>query len=301
MWAALKYAREHEGAEGQQNLLLMDEPELCLHPNAIREACNTLYDLPSTGKWQVMVTTHSPAFIDLSRDNTTVVRVERDASADIIRGTTVFRPEIAKLSEDDKTELKMLNLCDPNLCEFFFGGRTVIVEGDTEYTAFKFILSKYADDPKLHDVHIVRARGKATICLVAKILNQFGARYGILHDSDSPTCVARKRNGELYNRTNSAWTVNGNICESVEVALSAGRARLIAMIPNFEAAFFEEEVSSEKPVNAWQRLKASDEACETVRDLLYCLLDFECDVPAECEEWDDIAQLTTRWEAYAAV
>lgn len=300
MWAALKYAREHEGKEGQQNLLLMDEPELCLHPNAIREACSTLYDLPSTGKWQVMVTTHSPVFIDLSRDNTTVVRVERDSVEDVIRGTTVFRPGKAKLSDDEKIELKMLNLCDPSLCEFFFGGRTIIVEGDTEYTALKYVLDKYSDDPKLNDVHIVRARGKATICLIAKILNQFNARYGILHDSDSPTCVARKKDGTPYTKTNPAWTVNGNISEAVKVALHEGRTRLLAMIPNFEVSFFGVEVSSEKPVTTWKKLRDSDELCEQIRSLLYCLLDFTAVVPDECEEWNDVAQLTTRWDAYVA-
>ena len=65
----------------------------------------------------------------------------------------------------------MLNICDPHLCEFFFGGRTIIVEGDTEYTAFTYVLNKYAGDDKLNDVHVIRARGKPTICLVAKILN----------------------------------------------------------------------------------------------------------------------------------
>ena len=300
MWAALKYAREHEGVEGQQNLLLMDEPELCLHPNAVREACKTLYELPLTGKWQVMLTTHSPAFIDLSRDNTTVVRVERDPTADVIKGTTVFRPEKARLSNDEKIELKMLNLCDPSLCEFFFGGKTVIVEGDTEYTAFKYIMDKYSDDPRLHDVHIVRARGKATICLVAKILNQFNAKYGILHDSDSPTCVAKKKNGQPYTRTNTAWTLNGSICDAVKLALNEDRTRLVAMIPNFEAAFFGEEVSSDKPVNTWKKLKASDVLCEKVRNLLYCLIDFDDAVPAECEDWSDVEQLVKRWDAYQA-
>jgi putative ATP-dependent endonuclease of OLD family len=299
MWAALKYAREHEGGDVQQNLLLMDEPELCLHPNAIREACNTLYDLPAGGKWQVMVTTHSPAFIDLSRDNTTVVRVERDADGKVIRGTTVFRPSKAKLNDDEKVELKMLNLCDPSLCEFFFGGRTIIVEGDTEYTAFKYILDKYPDDALLRDVHIVRARGKATICLVAKILNQFDARYAILHDSDSPKCVAQKRNGTIYQIDNPAWTVNSQICAAVENALEAGRARLVAMIPNFEVAFFGKEVSSEKPINAWKKLKGSPELCEKIRSLLHCLLDFDKPVPAECEEWSETQQLLTRWEAMA--
>jgi hypothetical protein len=48
-----------------------------------------------------MVTTHSPVFIDFSRDNTTIVRVERQENG-TIQGTTVFRPEKAQLSDDDK-------------------------------------------------------------------------------------------------------------------------------------------------------------------------------------------------------
>ncbi|MDR3543128.1 MAG: hypothetical protein P4L69_19510 [Desulfosporosinus sp.] len=77
-----------------------------------------------------MVTTHSPAFIDFSRDNTTIIRVERGEQGDV-KGTTVFRPKRAKLDENDKQLLKLLNICDPYVAEFFFGGHSIIVEGDT--------------------------------------------------------------------------------------------------------------------------------------------------------------------------
>jgi len=301
MWAALKYAAEKNAEAGNRtNLLLMDEPELCLHPNAVRDACNTLYNLPAAHNWQVMVTTHSPAFIDLSRDNTTVVRVDRNEQGHVITGTTVFRPETAKLSDDEREELKMLNLCDPSLCECLFGGKTVIVEGDTEYTAFKYILNKFPEDDRLKDVNLVRARGKSTICLVAKILNQFGARYAILHDSDKPNCIAEDQTGKLYSRANPAWKVNMNICNSVTDGLEAGRVRLVASIPNFEAAFFGKEVSSEKPVNAWKILKDDDAICERVRGLLRCLVDFNAPVPEQCEEWDNLEQLQQRVAALVA-
>ena len=118
--------------------MLIDEPEICLHPNAIRDACRVLYDLPNSGNWQVMVTTHSPIFIDFSRDNTTIVKVEKNA-AGAIQGTTVFRPDTVQLDADDKRNLKLLNLCDPYVAEFFFGGKVIVVEGDTEYTAFNYI------------------------------------------------------------------------------------------------------------------------------------------------------------------
>lgn len=301
MWAALKYAAEKKADDGgtRPNLLLMDEPELCLHPNAIREACNVLYNLPAGGNWQVMVTTHSPAFIDLSRDNTTVVLVERDTAGHIIRGTTVFRPSNANLSADEKEELKMLNLCDPHLCEFFFGGRTIIVEGDTEYTAFKYVMEKFSNDEKLTDAHIIRARGKPTICLVVKILNQFGARYAVLHDSDSPTVFRRKKGStDAKEVKNGAWTSNAKIRDAVKEGIEAAKVRLIASIPNFEGAFFGEEVDEDKPFHAWSKLKDDDGLCMKVKALLYSLLDHAEAVPAECAEWDNEESLLKRWEAY---
>lgn len=299
MWAALKYAAEKKGAEdARPNLLLMDEPELCLHPNAIRDACNVLYNLPQTGKWQVMVTTHSPAFIDLSRDNTTVVRVERDNNSSIIRGSTVFRPEKANLSADEKEELKMLNLCDPHLCEFFFGGRTIIVEGDTEYTAFKYAIQTN-DDETLRDVHVVRARGKATICLIAKILNQFHARYAVLHDSDCPTVKRRKKKGKGFDEIrNPAWTNNLKIQAAVEEGVDAKRVRLLALIPNFEGAFLGEERTDEKPAHAWATMKQDESVRRRVTSLLRALLDHGEAAPAECCEWNSEQELLERWDAF---
>jgi putative ATP-dependent endonuclease of OLD family len=303
MWAALKYAAEKKADDGgtRPNLLLLDEPELCLHPDAIREACSVLYNLPAGGNWQVMVTTHAPAFIDLSRDNTTVVRVERDTDGDMIRGTTVFRPSNANLSADEKEELKMLNLCDPHLCEFFFGGKTVIVEGDTEHTAFKYAINSFPDDPRLKDVHIIRARGKATICLVAKILNQFGGKYAVLHDSDSPTIFRRKKgSSETIEVTNGAWTSNSTIRDAVAEGIKAARVRLVASIPNFEGPFFGEEVDEDKPFYAWNQMKENNAICTNVKALLYSLLDHTVEVPVECAEWEQEDVLLKRWQAYHA-
>ncbi|MEZ5384110.1 MAG: AAA family ATPase [Prosthecobacter sp.] len=284
MWAALRYIAEStkKGETGPSHLLLLDEPELCLHPNAIREACRTLYQLPETNKWQVMVTTHSPAFIDLSRDNTTVVRVERDVSG-TVRGTTVFRPTRAKLDVDEKRELKLLNIYDPNVAEFFFGGRTILVEGDTEYTAFKFIIAEKAADAEFKDVHVVRARGKATIRLLAKILNQFGARYAAMHDSDTPKLA----NGN----TNPAWTNNERILSEIKNAPDATRVRLVAAVTNFESAMFGAEVDSEKPYNAYQTLKDDPDAQTRVAELLAALVDFTKPLPANCIQWAELSQL----------
>ncbi|BDC88291.1 hypothetical protein NUITMVA2_36480 [Aeromonas caviae] len=63
LWATLKYLSEIQDSKtSRPHVLLLDEPEICLHPSAIREARNVLYELPENGNWQVMLTSHSPIF-----------------------------------------------------------------------------------------------------------------------------------------------------------------------------------------------------------------------------------------------
>jgi putative ATP-dependent endonuclease of the OLD family len=263
------------------HVLLMDEPEICLHPNAIREACRVLYGLSSAGSgWQVMITTHSPAFIDLSRDNTTIVRVERDALGDI-RGTTVFRPMKAKLDEDDKRLLKLLNVWDPYVGEFFFGGRTVIVEGDTEYSAFQLVME---DERSLFgDVHVIRARGKFIIPTLIKILNHFGSSYAVLHDGDRP-----KLDG---GNSNPAWAANSAILKAVQAAPDPKAVRLVASVPNFEEAYLDSIAKGDKPYRAIVQLKSNEEAYKRIRALLVALLDPVQALPDRAIAWSDLQQI----------
>jgi len=264
------------------HVLLLDEPEICLHPSAIRDACRVLYDLPKAGNWQVMVTTHSPAFVDISRDNTTIIRVERSETGDVT-ATTVFRPEKVQMDEDDRKRLKLLNLYDPYVAEFFFGGKTVVVEGDTEYTAFKYIIAN-ENAETFRNVHIVRARGKATIVSLIKILNQFGSGYSILHDSDRPMLAGAKRNG--------AWTTNSRILDAFN-SNNPGmfQRRLIASKVNFEEAYLGAPASGEKPYNAIEQLRQDITKYENVKQLLRALVDPQQAPPANAIEWKSIDEL----------
>jgi putative ATP-dependent endonuclease of OLD family len=268
---------------------MIDEPELCLHPNAIRDACRVLYDLAERPGWQIMVTTHSPVFIDLSRDNTSIVRVERQAGGKV-NGTTLFRPERSSLSNDDKENLKLLNIYDPYVAEFFFGGRIIVVEGDTEYSAFKYVANLKPDG--LENLHIIRARGKVTIASLAKILNHFGASYSILHDADTPTIFVKdKKTGQPKPMTNSAWTNNQKILDAVNAAPSTAKIRLVASISNFETAYFGQALNSEKPYTAVQRLKDDGDHFKIVYDLLLALIDHNNPLPTGATAWSELQQL----------
>ena len=290
LWTAIKFISENnqkakpEGSISRPHLLLIDEPEICLHPNAIREACNLLYELPETGNWQVMVTTHSPIFIDFSKDNTTIIKVEKTENGEI-RGTTVFRPDKVKLDDDDKRNLKLLNLCDPHVAEFFFGGKVIVVEGDTEYTAFNYIKRQKPD--LYNNINIIRARGKATIVSLIKVLNHFGSDYSVLHDCDKPR-ITTKSGKEM---ANPAWGNNPNILNAINSKPEGTSTRLLASLPNFEEAYFGEVAEEEKPYNALKKLEENDELFDVVETLLKALINFESKTPINCTEWKSIEEL----------
>lgn len=283
LWSALKYIAENENNDKlleRPHVLLIDEPEMCLHPSAIRDARKVLYKLPSLNNWQVMVTTHSPIFIDLSCDNTTIIRVDSD-KINGVRSTVLFRPEQAKLSDDDKKNLKLLNVCDPYVHEFFFGGRIIIVEGDTEYTAFSSLKVEYPN--VYNNVHIIRARGKGIIPSVIKILNQFATGYGVLHDSDTE----KTDKGS----SNPAWKINENIMQEVNKSPYKDKTIVIACKDNFEKALLGESVFFDKPYYTFSKIKSDENFKRKVKQLMDSLLDNTIEPPDGCIKWSKIDDL----------
>ncbi|MBO1511538.1 ATP-dependent nuclease [Metabacillus bambusae] len=160
--------------EGDNKLLLIDEPEAFLHPEAVRALSRSLYKIGE--KMPLMISTHSPILIDLN-ENHTSIQVFRVGEKEAIQ---LYKSEREKFDDNDIQNMKILNYVDSYVNEFFFADRIIIVEGDTEYIAFKH-LAKLRNE----NVHIIRARGKATICTLMKILNQFNSSYDVLHDVDN--------------------------------------------------------------------------------------------------------------------
>lgn len=288
------------------HVLLIDEPEVSLHPRAINAARNVLYALPSNENWQVMITTHSPSFIDLTKDHTTIIRAEKDANNNV-GATTLFRPDQAQLTADDKENLKLLNLFDSHIAEAFFGGLVLVVEGDTEYTAFNYIKNREsaAGSDRYKDLSIIRARGKVTVASMMKVLNHFKAGYYVLHDTDRQTTKSKvkDRNAStggrvVYRETtiaNPAWTNNQKILDQM-----SRYSRVVASVVNFEEAYFSEVVESDKPENCLSHLKSDAAAYALVKQLLDSILQFDqAQLPEGAIAWSTMQEIDDRVNAWA--
>ena len=249
-------------------LLLIDEPENALHPMAARAAQRHLYKLAESPDWQVMMTTHSPYFINPLEDHTTIVRLERtttDGDSPIVPKT--YRSDSIQFSADDKKRLQALQHIDPSLAEIFFGSYPILVEGDTEHAAFiASIIEKQHD--LIDQVTVVRSRGKAILVPLVAIMCHFKIDFGIVHDCDPPFTKKGDKNG--------MWTMNSNIRDAIVASREAGLAvRHRISIPDFERFLGGDIESKDKPLTAYRNVTDDTTLSEKVQALLNDLLKSE--------------------------
>ncbi|MBB1385801.1 AAA family ATPase [Pseudoalteromonas sp. SG45-5] len=221
-------------------VLLIDEPEINLHPSIIRAARKAIYALADIAGWQVICTTHSPVFIDLTQDHTTLIKVSNSQ-----KGVYYFQTDKAHFSPDERDNLKMLNRCCPTVNEFFFYPNSILVEGDTEYLAYQYIIEKSGLEGSYC---VINCRGKANIPTFIKIFNQFNANAIAVHDLDTKL----RKDGAA----NGMWTINLNIRTLADT--TDGRVQTVVHNPDFEGYYLNESPVKDKPYNLFTHLTAPD-------------------------------------------
>lgn len=254
-------------------MLLIDEPEVGLHPAAIRAASRYLYALAKDPSWQVILSSHAPSFIDPLQDHTTIVRLSRNQAYPTPH---TYRAGEVAFTVDEKENLKMLNRFDSGVAEMFFGQHPLLIEGDTEFAAFERIMNRDGEGlPMSRRPLLVRARGKQTLVLLIRMLRHFRVPFSVLHDSDTPC--------RLDGSANSAWTANAALAEEISDARRRGiRVVHRISIPSFELAHLPVERDEkghakfpsdrDKPWNMLTALSGNSDAAASVKKILEDLL-----------------------------
>jgi predicted ATP-dependent endonuclease of OLD family len=168
-------------------IFAIEEPELYLHPHIAKVFKETLYSLADDNLFQIVATSHSPNFIDLSKPHRTLVRLSVDLNKSI--EVNQVSSDIYGLPGDEVEQFQALLKFNPHVNEVFFADRAVLVEGDTEVIAFKLIGEKLITEASLpaeayNRTSVVNCAGKPTMYVVLNILNNFGIPYTVIHDFD---------------------------------------------------------------------------------------------------------------------
>lgn len=111
-----------------QRLLIIDEPELYLHPQAIEQLRSALTELASNG-YQILFSTHSPMMI--GREAICNTRLIRKNEHGITQIAPSVQRTLQQISSDPKSQLSTL-LELKNASEWLFADRVLLVEGKTE-------------------------------------------------------------------------------------------------------------------------------------------------------------------------
>jgi len=188
-------------------------------------------------------------FIDVSKPHTTIVRIARGGGS----RTKVFSTDRAAFSDEERENLRMVRSCHPTVAEFFFADSVWLVEGETEHAVYSELLQRSNLDSS-RGVHIVNCMGKANLPLFARILNQFGSSYTVIHDTDCPWI---QREGKWCR--NGMWTINEQLVRVIQEDSGGSATRtLIAQVPDFEVHYFRRKLTADKPWQAIRTLHRED-------------------------------------------
>lgn len=252
-------------------IILFEEPEIYLHPKAIKLLRKVLYELCSNSQFQIICASHSPMLIDISKPHTSLVRLVKDTYGD----TAIFQvgKDLFQSTDEQKEMVQMINRFDPNICESFFADEVILVEGDTEAIVSRELLGRLFPTK---DIFVVNTGSKNNIPFFQKIFNHFNIKQHIIHDSDTrfnydivvddseKLSYILKKNKDGSPKKNSAWTINETIWKELVNGnnQTANLCKRYVSVYNFEVANnYRQDTDKGKPLSAYDyvvNLKTGD-------------------------------------------
>jgi len=211
-------------------LLLIEEPELFLRPQAQRYLYRLLHRFADAGN-QVVYSTHAPAFLNVAQLGELAV-VTRDAE----HGTTVHQAKALPASEG----FRAMSEFDAERGELFLADVAVLVEGRTEKLALPHVFRALSVDVDREGISIVECGGKANLVIFARLCHATGVPFLVLHDRDAPAgrdpITSERRLNELLRSL-------------------VGDERVVELAPDFEAVAGLRR-HRHKPEQAWRAFRA---------------------------------------------
>lgn len=186
----MAYAQAFGQSDGL--VLVIDEPESHLHPLAQQWLASRLNQLATDGL-QVVLTTHSPYFVDLSRpENLVLVRKPDGGATEAIQLSReqLVAELVAKGADAARTTTDSVGsfyeaAATSDLRSALFSRACVLVEGPTEALALPELLRRHGFDTLRHGIAFVSAVGIGNIAKWARLFAALRIPVYCVFDTDS--------------------------------------------------------------------------------------------------------------------
>lgn len=179
-----------QSAVGQTTLLLIDEPELYLHPQAI-ELVRDALKLLSKNDYQIVFSTHSSLMIE--QEDVPFANIVRKN----VGGNTLVTKRIAEaIQEEIEGNLNQARILFEiyNMNQILFADRVLIAEGATEQSVLPDLFKACSRSFSAHKTALVIADGCRGIHKMGKILHRIGIPFKALVDIDYAFTTAVRAN-----------------------------------------------------------------------------------------------------------
>ena len=169
------------GNDLKEGFLIINEPELHLHPQIQKEIAQVFDHVSQNINSQFIFSTNSGLFIN-EGNITNVYRVYRNEQTE----SQIISPKI-QVDYDDATLIHMLKF--ENLSKIFFVNKIILVEWDTDAYFFSFYLNYLKTLPewksKISDYEVININGKWSLHAWRKFLNKFNIKNYFIWDWDN--------------------------------------------------------------------------------------------------------------------
>jgi putative ATP-dependent endonuclease of OLD family len=175
-------ADETQTRRGKTIIIAIEEPELYIHPQMQRLIYGVLKTFSVSD--QVIYSTHSPSFVDLSAyEGIAVIRKESTA-----RGTTVCQCNPGVFGDpEERRAFNFISSFDVEKNQMFFAKKVVLVDGEQDIVALLAAgraESLFVEFPEEIGYTVIDTDCKNELKKYMKLLNSFGIPYIVLHELD---------------------------------------------------------------------------------------------------------------------
>ncbi len=226
---------------GDFGTIVIEEPEMYLHPQAQRYFHRLLCEMAEKGQCQVIYSTHSPLFADVTRFEAlrVVRRVQGKTTVNFVHDNE--RPRL----EQARNSFKLGNRFDAARNEVLFASKALLTEGYGDRIAACTVAEKLGYDLHAEGAAVVDCGGKDGILLVVRVCRALHIPFVVLHDEDVwPTdgIADHDRRKKLEKANSDENEKNQRIKDAV-----GDRGALHVVSPSLEAALGISRDARDKP------------------------------------------------------
>lgn len=177
-----------------RRLLLIDEPELYLHPQAIKHLRESLKILSQNG-FQIIFSTHSPSMLSEDNASDTIVITKNSSLGSIAKAP--LKNVISKCIEDAQSQARVLFQLG-NLAEIYFSEIIILCEGKTDLRILPRVYETlFLHKPEIDKIAFLSLGSCSDIPKALKVLSAMQIQAIAIADLDFAFTVARKEKYDL--------------------------------------------------------------------------------------------------------